>query len=809
MIGGGWADSLTSLAPSWGYDGKGTDSHRFFSTQTDYEGNYNASQKRFKALNMSKLPNKTSNHTALMGMECCTENAIVKCAMGTIFSRLHVIDPSRLGFIGKDGPRNRFATVMDFVPGVNFDGFGACWNLLNPVCLANTIAASIAAGMFVLTPAPCMLTMMPSPWPLVQPPVLYKGVPLLVNTNISICWGLGFIQVVNCGQGQGPGAPGFSDGNGNLDWHAIAATAANVAGALALPFAIGSKIALATNAAKAAQIGAGLKNAAIAANVLSAGITVADGVGYLYQGKYLEAGLSIGLGSLGVKSGVSELGQGARVVNGIKEAAKAGKIPAEVLQKLNGVKGIANNPVAIRKIIQQNPETFGKISKMPTKELDKLIKSSGFSDSVAAFGRKEEALQRITTNTEKLKTMPDPNATITKLQTAQEDLHTAQKILPEVEDTLRQSKAAKEALPEAKLALEESQNAKKALPAAQEALNKATQAEKELPGLERQLANAKAAEGQIENAKTAVGIAKDAAEKLPGEEAALKAMKQDLASLEKELDEMSKSADSLEDLSQIDGVAEKYQEIARLRQAITEKTTHVENLKNTANLLEDAEANLKRVEEEAGKIKEIESQIDNIKAGKKAAEEKFKELSGLAANEDKYQNEVNRLTDLAAKEKGAQAMVDELNDQISNKQHEIAELTGQFHDYNKTSNQITIDNMTVKNDHLKSQTHHEEHYVYTGIDGEEYWIPTDNFPAEIGDGLLKTGAFETGMTGSSMYDWSQENNDGKVKDRNRDLEITPEDLNKYNSDFEEELKQNGLIKPDMDFSKYDFSLLDD
>jgi hypothetical protein len=292
----------------------------------DYKKLQEETQTRLNQIDQSGFPPKNGFHS-IGGIPVCTENAIIKCAMGSVFSKLHVMEPTRSCSIGT-GIKNRYAVVTDFVPGVNFDGFGACWNILNPSVAAATLAASIAAGCFVLTPMPCLATMVPSPWVPMQYKVIDRKCQFVLTQNcLCTCWGLGFINFVHCGQGLDPSPPGLRVGEGNLDWHAVTALAVNIIGSgvggAASIFSKGAEVAAAAraaeaaslvskgamataDAAKAAEMAATMMNVAkTAGNVakgadyLSNGLTIGDGINYLAEGNTAEGLLNISLGGLG------------------------------------------------------------------------------------------------------------------------------------------------------------------------------------------------------------------------------------------------------------------------------------------------------------------------------------------------------------------------------------------------------------------------------------------------------------------------------------------------------------------------------
>jgi hypothetical protein len=237
----------------------------FCTDSFDYQAIQEQALAKCKNLDMSIFTKKESHNITLT--DVCTENAIVKCAMGSIFSKMHLTFEKR-PVIGTKF-KNRMLVQTDFVPGMNFDGFGPCWNLLNPAVAAATLAASLAAGTFILTPVPCQATMLPTPWVTTQYTTMdvSSGIPQLALTKscVCTCWGIGAIQFVHCGQDQPPGAPGFSKGvdlNGNslgIDGEAIFGLALNILGSgagavagFAGKTAQGARALQAMNAARAA-----------------------------------------------------------------------------------------------------------------------------------------------------------------------------------------------------------------------------------------------------------------------------------------------------------------------------------------------------------------------------------------------------------------------------------------------------------------------------------------------------------------------------------------------------------------------------
>ena len=119
-----------------------------------------------------------------------TMGAQLQCSFGMAPSSLMVTDGSRPMFGGM-----LQATVMDFAPMTNILPFGMCQSMANP-----QVAAATAAAMGVLTPMPCIPSIV-APW---MPPskVLVGCFPTLMNNCKCMCmWG-GNISINNPGQTQ-------------------------------------------------------------------------------------------------------------------------------------------------------------------------------------------------------------------------------------------------------------------------------------------------------------------------------------------------------------------------------------------------------------------------------------------------------------------------------------------------------------------------------------------------------------------------------------------------------------------------------
>lgn len=83
-----------------------------------------------------------------MGAFCAVTGAMLQCTFGLAPSSLVSLPISRVTIEGRPA-----AVVTDTAPGVNVPPFGMCSSLANP-----TVAAATAAALGVLTPMPCVPT---------------------------------------------------------------------------------------------------------------------------------------------------------------------------------------------------------------------------------------------------------------------------------------------------------------------------------------------------------------------------------------------------------------------------------------------------------------------------------------------------------------------------------------------------------------------------------------------------------------------------------------------------------------------------
>ena len=422
MIGEGWLKSDTGLWNDANYQGTREEANRsLFTDNFDYEKIQKEATAQLNRVDQSMFPARNGFHSAIQGsLNICTENAIMQCAMGSVCSKLHIMDPLRGSVIGT-GIKNRCAVITDCVPGLNFDGFGACWNILNPAVAAATLAASIAAGTFVLTPMPCLATMMPSPWlPILGEMIAIRKIPVLVDKSLCNCWGLGFITITHCGQGLDASPIRLTNADGTINWHQVASLAANVLGTvLSGGGAIVANVAKAAAAAKGAQavaaaakagetaraasLAAKAANAMKVANVAgkvgkvgdigSNVITIGDGVGYIVEGEITSGLLNIGGGTIGLGFSGIDIARTAKGAKNTQQLTNAFRntLDPSMQKQLDKMLAQGTDADFIANVIRKNPEIYGDLSKMKKADLEKLIKSSKpytTADDAAAAAKK-------------------------------------------------------------------------------------------------------------------------------------------------------------------------------------------------------------------------------------------------------------------------------------------------------------------------------------------------------------------------------------------------------------------------------------
>lgn len=111
--------------------------------------------------------------------QCAVTGAIVQCSFGMAPSTLNCLPITRVTIEGRPA-----ATISDTVTGVNLPPFGMCTSLANP-----TVAAATSAALGVLTPMPCVPTVV-GPWMPGAVRTTVAGKPALVSGSQCMCaWG--------------------------------------------------------------------------------------------------------------------------------------------------------------------------------------------------------------------------------------------------------------------------------------------------------------------------------------------------------------------------------------------------------------------------------------------------------------------------------------------------------------------------------------------------------------------------------------------------------------------------------------------
>ncbi len=123
-----------------------------------------------------------------MGKPAAVATAMLQCSFGLAPSTLNVIPISRVLIEGKPA-----GTITDILPGANIPPFGMCTSLANP-----TVAAATAAALGVLTPMPCVPTVV-APWSPPAAQTLIGGKPALTMGAMCTCAFGGVIQILNPG----------------------------------------------------------------------------------------------------------------------------------------------------------------------------------------------------------------------------------------------------------------------------------------------------------------------------------------------------------------------------------------------------------------------------------------------------------------------------------------------------------------------------------------------------------------------------------------------------------------------------------
>lgn len=509
MIGNGWVKSDMGLWNDANYQGTGEEANRsLFTDNFDYEKTQKQATSMLNRIDQSVHPKRSGSHQALK-MPLCTENAIIQCAMGSTLSKLHIMDPLRSPVIGTS-IKNRCAVVTDCVPGLNFDGFGACWNILNPAVAAATLAASIAAGTFVLTPMPCNATMMPGPWmPILQEMVKFSKQMILVQPSVCNCWGLGFITINHCGQGLDASPVRFTDENGNIDWHLVNTLAANVVGTVlsggaaavgkAAQAAQAAKAAeaaslavkagqaaraaeLSAQAAKAASVASKAKKVGQYADFASNIITAFDGGLYIKEGKTTEAIMTFGgmaagntVNAIGDRLATRASNSNARLADTFRNT-----LDPSIQGHFDDVMKQSTDPDFLKKIIKENPEIYGDLSHMPDADLEALIKNSKpFQNADNAVGTARA-------------TSESANQAVDQALNQRNTARVAQSTSEALDNAKAQAQASKEAAEKAKMVADKfkqaSQKSDNATNAYQNALVKVDDIDRDIREMTEQLA---------------------------------------------------------------------------------------------------------------------------------------------------------------------------------------------------------------------------------------------------------------------------------------------------------------------------------
>ena len=122
-----------------------------------------------------------------MGQNAVT-GGLMTCTFGVAPSSLNALPATRVMIEGRPAAR-----ITDIVPGVNIPPFGMCLSLSNP-----TVAAATAAALGVLTPMPCIPTVV-GPWAPGAPRTAIGSIPALVSGSTCTCAFGGVISLTMAG----------------------------------------------------------------------------------------------------------------------------------------------------------------------------------------------------------------------------------------------------------------------------------------------------------------------------------------------------------------------------------------------------------------------------------------------------------------------------------------------------------------------------------------------------------------------------------------------------------------------------------
>jgi hypothetical protein len=114
--------------------------------------------------------------------------ALATCTFGVAPSSLSFLPTPRVMIEGKPA-----GTIMDMVPMLNVMPFGMCTSLSNP-----TVAAATSAALGVLTPMPCVPTIV-GPWKPGASKTVIGGKPALVSGSTCNCAYGGMVSMTMTG----------------------------------------------------------------------------------------------------------------------------------------------------------------------------------------------------------------------------------------------------------------------------------------------------------------------------------------------------------------------------------------------------------------------------------------------------------------------------------------------------------------------------------------------------------------------------------------------------------------------------------
>lgn len=111
--------------------------------------------------------------------------AMLQCSFGLAPTSLVSMPTTRVVIEGRPA-----STITDIATGMNIPPFAMCSSLANP-----TVAAATAAALGVLTPMPCVPTVV-SPWAPGAPTTTIGGRPALVSGSMCNCAFGGVITIL-------------------------------------------------------------------------------------------------------------------------------------------------------------------------------------------------------------------------------------------------------------------------------------------------------------------------------------------------------------------------------------------------------------------------------------------------------------------------------------------------------------------------------------------------------------------------------------------------------------------------------------